>query len=84
MRIDSQKTPCIYREIKNCGKKFEFFDYSKSLSLTKKTVWEKLVIHKLDELEINRNSHDLILGSIEFFLPLSVLLIFGLILGMKK
>lgn len=84
MRIDNQKKPCIYREIKHCGKNLEFFDYSENLSLTKKMEWERLVIHKLDELGIDRNCHDLILGSIEILLPVLVLSVFGLILGMKK
>lgn len=84
MKIIESKNPCIYREIKHCGKNLEFFDYSENLSLTKKMEWEKLVIHKLDELGIARSCHDLILGSIEILLPVLVLSVFGLILGMKK
>lgn len=74
--------PCVYRDEKICGE--NIFLFSENLSLTKKMEWEKLVIHKLDELGIDRSCHDLILGSIEILLPVLVLSVFGLILGMKK
>ena len=81
MKFHNENKPCIYAELKQCGKKFDFYDYSENLSLTKKSRFEILVSRKLTEERIDKKYHPLIINSIEVLLPVVVLLIAGLLLA---
>lgn len=83
MKIIEENKPCIYLETKECGKNFEFFDYSENLLLTKKSQFEILVSRKMDEWKIEKKFHAPILQSLEVFLPMVILVIAGILFASK-
>lgn len=84
MRIIKENKPCIYLETKDCGKKFELFDYSENLLLTKKSGFEILVTRKMNEMRIDKKFHPLIINSIEVLMPIVVLMLAGLLFAPRK
>jgi len=69
--------PCIYSDLKHCGKKFELFYYDENLSLTKRNGWEKLVLQQMNELGIeNRKIQNSVIDSLELILPVAIFISF--------
>ena len=52
----------------------------RKLLLTKKSHWEKLVENKLNDWNIHKSKHSLIIECLELFLPMGVILVFALVL----
>lgn len=84
MIINKENEPCIYLKTKHCGKKFELFYYDENLLLTKKAQWEKVVLRKMNEWNIEKNYQPLILDFISLILPTVVLIFFLLLFGGLK
>lgn len=82
--ISSDFCPCIYLESKECGRKFDFFDYSEDLSLTKKTGFEILVTRKMNDMRIDKKFQPLIIHSLEVLIPITVLILAGLLLAPRE
>jgi hypothetical protein len=80
----NKKEPCIYRELKHCGKKFYFFYDEENLLLTKKSGFEILVTRKMNEWKIDKKYQPQIIQSLEILLPIMVLLIAGFLLAPRK
>jgi len=72
------ETPCIYRETKYCGKKFELFDYT---PLSNRPAWEIISLRKMTEWNIEKKYHESILDFIEVTLPILVILVPAMLLG---
>ena len=72
-------SPCIYRELKECGKFYCIYHTDKSLLLTKNTAWEKVVLQKLNEWRVDQKFHQVVLMGTEVFAPMLVLFLFGFI-----
>lgn len=77
-------SPCILADLKFCGKKFTFFYDDSFLLLTKKSQFEILITRKMNEWKVHKKYHSQIVGSLEVFLPLLVVLITGLIMFRKN
>ena len=84
IEINEQKTPCIYKELKHCGKKFDFFYDEEKLLLTKKTKFEILVTRKMNEWKIDKTYHPQIIEALELIIPIIVLLIAGLLFAPRN
>jgi hypothetical protein len=84
IRINEQKTPCIYKELKQCGKNFDFYYYEDKLLLTKKTYFEILVTRKMNEWKIDKTYHPQIIEALEIIIPIMVLLIAGLLFAPRN
>lgn len=84
IKINEQKKPCIYRELKSCGKKIDFFHIEENLLLTKKSNFEILITRKMNELRIDKKYHPLIINSLEVLMPLAILLLAGLLFAPRK
>jgi hypothetical protein len=70
-------SPCIYSDLKHCGKKFDLFYYDENLSLTKRSEWEKLVLQQMNEWGIeNRKIQNSVIDSIELILPVAIFISF--------
>jgi hypothetical protein len=84
VRLIEENKPCIYLESKECGRKFQLFDYSENLLLTKKSGFEILVTRKMNEWKIDKKYQPQIIQSLEILLPIMVLLIAGFLLAPRK
>jgi hypothetical protein len=82
--MSEEKQACIYRELKHCGKKFEFFYDEEKLLLTNKSVFEILITRKMNEMRIDKKYHPLIIDSLEVLMPVGVLLLAGFLLVPRK
>jgi hypothetical protein len=78
MRIVNSETPCIYREIKDCGIFFVLHDYSR---LPKYSAWEIISLRKMTEWKIEKKYHSTILDFLEVSLPVLFILIPAMVLG---
>jgi|688.fasta_scaffold546932_2 hypothetical protein len=77
---DGENAPCIYLKTKQCGKKFELFYYEENLSLTNKAQWEKVVLRKMNEWNVEKKFQPIILDFISLILP-AIVLTFCLLLS---
>jgi len=84
MISEQKEIPCIYLDLKNCGKKIDFFYFEEKKMLTNKSSFENLVLRKMNEWKIEKKYHPVIVDSLEIFLPMFFLIAFGVLAFPKE